>query len=279
MEWFEETYHPRWRQRMAMDRIVLHQHTGLQEVLIFDNAELGRVLVLDGVVQTSALDEFIYHEMMTHPALIAHGAARDVLIIGGGDGGALEEVLKHPGVARVTLVELDPKVVEIARRWLAEINRGAFDDPRVELLFADGVEFVARSDRRFDVVMLDSTDPLGPGEVLFTEAFYRNCHARLRPGGILVGQGGNPLVEPARLRACRERLGRVFADVSVLLGAVPSFLGGPFVVAWACDDPGKRELGVAELAARPCPAGLRWYSAAGHAAAFVQPPWLAAAWR
>jgi spermidine synthase len=180
---------------------------------------------------------------------------------------------------RVTLVELDPKVVEIARRWLAEINRGAFDDPRVELLFADGVEFVARSDRRFDVVMLDSTDPLGPGEVLFTEAFYRNCHARLRPGGILVGQGGNPLVEPARLRACRERLGRVFADVSVLLGAVPSFLGGPFVVAWACDDPGKRELGVAELAARPCPAGLRWYSAAGHAAAFVQPPWLAAAWR
>jgi spermidine synthase len=276
MEWFEEECHPHWRQRLALGPILLHQHTGLQEVLVFDNPTLGRVLVLDGVVQTTACDEFIYHEMLTHVPLVAHGAAQEVLIIGGGDGGALEEVLKHPGVTRATLVELDPRVVEIARTYLAEINRGAFDDPRTELLIADGADFVARSERQFDVIIVDSTDPAGPGEVLFGEAFYAACRARLRPGGILVGQGGNPICEPERFRAAQARLGRVFADASFILSAVPSYLGGPFVIAWGCDQAAKRQLGVAELAARPCPAGLRCYNATVHAAAFAHPPWLAA---
>ena len=275
MAWFEEACHPHWRQRMTVDRILLQEHTGLQELLIFDNPTLGRVLVLDGVVQTTERDEFIYHEMIAHVPLMAHGGARDVLIIGGGDGGTLEEVLKHEGVARATLVELDPGVVEAARAWLASIHRGAFDDPRAELLFADGVDFVARSDRRFDVIIIDSTDPVGPGEVLFTEAFYADCRARLRPGGILVGQSGNPIYERERFHAARERLARVFADASFILTSVPSYLGGPFAIAWACDEPATRQLGVAELARRSCPAGLRCYSPAVHAAAFVHPPWLA----
>jgi spermidine synthase len=274
MEWFEEAYHPHWRQRMAVERVLVHRHTGVQEVLIFENPTLGRVLVLDGIVQTSERDEFIYHEMMTHVPIIAHGAARDVLIIGGGDGGALEEVLKHRGVARVTMIELDAGVVEIAREHLPGINRGAFDDPRAELLFADGVAFVAETGRQFDVIMLDTTDPMGPGEPPFTEAFYADCRARLRPGGIVVGQSGNPFSEPDRIRACRDRLGRVFADASFILTAVPAYLGGPFVFAWGCDDPAKRRLSADELAQRACPPGLRCYSAAVHAAAFALPPWL-----
>jgi spermidine synthase len=274
MEWFEEACHPHWRQRMAVERVLLHRHTGLQEVLIFENPTLGRVLVLDGIVQTSERDEFVYHEMMTHVPIMAHGAARDVLIIGGGDGGALEEVLKHGSVARATMIELDPAVVEIAREYLPSISRGAFDDPRAEFLFADGVEFVATTDRQFDVILLDTTDPTGPGELLFTETFYADCRARLRPGGIVVGQSGNPVSEPDRIRACRDRLGRVFADASFILTAVPAYLGGPFVFAWGCDDPAKRRLSAGELAQRPCPPGLRCYSAAVHAAAFVHPPWL-----
>ncbi len=276
MAWFEEIYHPHWRQRLAVERVLLERHTGLQDVLIFENATLGRVLVLDGIVQASERDEFIYHEMMTHVPIVAHGAAQDVLIIGGGDGGALEEALKHPALARVTLVELDPGVVEIARAWLPSIHRGAFDDPRAELIFTDGVAFVAGSDRQFDVIVLDTTDPMGAGETLFTETFYADCRARLRPGGILVGQSGNPVTEPERFRACGERLGRVFADSSFLLSAVPAYLGGPFVFAWGSDDPAKRRLSAAELAARPYPAGLRCYTPAVHAAAFVHPPWLLA---
>jgi spermidine synthase len=276
VDWFEEEYHPYWRQRIAIERVLVQEHTGRQEILIFEHRTLGRVLVLDGIVQTTERDEFIYHEMLTHVPIIAHGAAQDLLIIGGGDGGALEEALKHPGVEHVTVVELDPRVIEIARTWLPSIHRGAFDDPRTELVFADGLKFVARNDRQFDVIILDTTDPTGPGETLFTDAFYADCRARLRSGGILTGQSGNPMSEPHRVRVCRERLGRVFADASFILTSVPSYLGGPFVLAWGCDDPTKRQLSAPELAARARPDGLRCYTPAVHAAAFVHPPWLAA---
>jgi spermidine synthase len=275
-EWYEENYHPHWRQRFEVERYVYHGRTRYQDAIVFETPLLGRVLVLDGLIQTSERDEFIYHEMIAHVALMAHGSARDVLIIGGGDGGTLEEVLKHRGVARVTMVELDPDVVEIARAYLPGISRGAFDDPRTELIVGDGVRFVAETERQFDVVIVDSTDPCGPGEALFTQAFYADCRARLRPGGILVAQSGNVFLERDRLDACLARLGSVFRDASFLLTSVPAYLGGPFVFAWASDDPAKRTLSVAELAARPVPGALRCYTPAVHAAAFVHPPWMTA---
>ena len=168
-EWYEETYYPHWRQRFLVERYVHRGRTAFQEAIVFESPQVGRVLVLDGFVQTTERDEFIYHEMITHVALMAHGAAREVLIIGGGDGGALEEVLKHQTVARVTMVELDPGVVELARRHLPGISRGAFDDPRTRLIFGDGVKFVAGTEQQFDVIIVNSTDLVGPGAVLFTE--------------------------------------------------------------------------------------------------------------
>jgi spermidine synthase len=275
-EWYEEAYTPHWRQRFEVERYVYRGRTAYQEAIIFETPLLGRVFVLDGFVQITESDEFIYHEMISHVAIVAHGAARDILIIGGGDGGTLEEVLKHGGIARATMVELDPGVVELARIYLPDVSRGAFDDPRTELIFSDGVRFVAETDRRFDVILVDSTDPFGLGEVLFTEAFYADCRARLRPGGILVAQSGNPFVEQARLRACLARLGKVFDDASFILTSVPTYVGGPFAFAWGCDDFGKRALSAEQLAARPVPSGLRCYTPAVHAAAFVHPPWMAA---
>jgi spermidine synthase len=275
-EWYEEAYHPHWRQRFEVSRYLYRGRTEFQDVLVFESPLFGRVLVLDGIVQTSERDEFVYHEMISHVALIAHGAARQVLIIGGGDGGTLEEVLKHRSVARATMVELDPGVVEVARAHLPDIHRGAFDDPRTELIFGDGVEFVAATERRFDAIIVDSTDPFGPGEALFTRAFYADCRARLRPGGIVVAQSGNVFMERERLRACLERLGAVFADTSFILTSVPLYLGGPFVFAWGCDDPARRRLSVPELSARPVPEGLRCYTPEVHVAAFVHPPWLTA---
>jgi spermidine synthase len=275
-EWYEEAYHPHWRQRFEVRGYVYRGRTEFQEALIFESPLFGRVLVLDGIVQTTERDEFIYHEMITHVALMAHGAVRDVLIIGGGDGGTLEEVLKHQGVARATMVELDPGVVDLARAHLPGIHRGAFDDPRTELIFGDGVRFVADTAQLFDVIIVDSTDPFGPGEVLFNQSFYTDCRAKLRPGGIVVAQSGNPFMERERLRACLARLDNVFRDTSFILTSVPAYLGGPFVFAWGSDDPAKRSLSPAELAARPLPEGLRCYTPAVHAAAFVHPPWLTA---
>jgi spermidine synthase len=275
-EWYEEVYQAHWRQRFEVEAYVYRGRTAYQEAIVFESPLLGRVLVLDGIVQTTERDEFIYHEMISHVAIMAHGAVRDVLIIGGGDGGTLEEVLKHQGVVRATMVELDPGVVEVARRYLARISRGAFDDPRTELIFGDGVRFVADADRQFDVIIVDSTDPFGPGEVLFTDPFYADCRARLRPGGVLVAQSGNPFMERARLDACLARLGGVFRDTSFILTSVPAYLGGPFVFAWGCDDPDRRTLSAAQLGTQTVPAGLRCYTPAVHAAAFVHPPWLTA---
>jgi spermidine synthase len=275
-EWFEEAYYPDWRQRFLVERYIHRGRTDFQDAIIFESPQVGRVLVLDGFVQTTERDEFIYHEMITHVALMAHGAARDILIIGGGDGGALEEALKHRSVVSAIMVELDRGVVELARRYLPGISRGALDDPRTRLIFDDGVKFVASTEQQFDVIIVDSTDLVGPGAALFTEAFYADCRAQLSPGGILVAQSGNPFAEGERVRDCLARLGSVFRDTGLISTAVPSYLGGLFVFAWGCDDPAKRRLSVAELAARPLPEGLRCYTPAVHVAAFVQPPWLSA---
>ena len=137
------------------------------------------MLTLDDVVQTTEGDNFIYHEMMTHVPILAHGAARRVLIIGGGDGGMAREVLRHDGVTHVTMVEIDAGVVDFSRQYLPMLSQGAFDDPRLELVIADGAEFIRRTKGGYDVIIVDSTDPIGPGEVLFTDTFYGHAKRAL----------------------------------------------------------------------------------------------------
>lgn len=277
MAWFEETYHPRWRQLIEIERVVHQARTGYQDVLVFDSVDFGRVLVLDGVLQTTERDEFVYHEMLAHVPLMAHAAARDVLIVGGGDGGTLEEVLKHQGVERVVLVELDPAVVEVCRQYLPSIAGAAFEDPRTELRFADGVAYVEQTAARFDVVIVDSTDAVGPGEVLFGEAFYRACRRCLRPGGVLANQTGNAFGEEHRVRDAQHRLRRQFAAADYYLAAPPTYFGGPFTFGFATDDGDKLGQAPERLAERALPPDLRYYSPAMHTAAFVHPPWLEAA--
>jgi spermidine synthase len=204
-------------QRLLVDRVVYDGHTGMQAVQVLDTPAYGRVLVLDGIIQTSERDEFIYHEMIAHVPLVARalaaGDARRVLIVGGGDGGALEEVLKHP-VERVTMVEIDAAVVALCRRYLPSICGAAFDDPRSELVIADGARYVAEARERFDVILLDSTDPLGASEVLFGEAFYRNCRALLAPGGVIVTQAGVPFTAGQAVRQAMRRLAAAFGGAS-----------------------------------------------------------------
>ncbi|MDN3720222.1 hypothetical protein QW131_15950 [Roseibium salinum] len=156
--------------------------------------------MLDGVTQVTTADEFIYHEMMSHVPILAHGAARNVLIVGGGDCGLAEEVLKHASVDKLVQVEIDGSVVDFSREHFGDFNQGVLDDPRFELVIADGIKFSAETERRFDVVIVDSTDPHGPGAVLFSEAFYRNIHRLLTPGGVLVTQNGVPFLQKAGTR-------------------------------------------------------------------------------
>ena len=275
--WYEEALHQGLRLKLEATEVLYDSQTEHQRVVIFENPVLGRVMTLDDIVQTTESDEFIYHEMMAHVPILAHGAARQVLIIGGGDGGMLEEVLKHRAVERATMVEIDAGVVDLAKQHLRPICGAAFEDPRTELVIADGVDFVARAQARYDVIIIDSTDPVGPGEVLFQEGFYKDCRRCLAPGGILVTQNGVPFLQGAELTGTLACFRRHFADATCYLATVPSYFGGPMAFGWASDDPAPRRVGLDTLRARFAAAAIEtaYYTPEVHLGAFALPPYIA----
>ena len=280
MDWFDETLHDGIRQSLSVDRMLHREHTGLHDLAIFENRLFGRVLTLDGAVQTAEADEYVYHEMLAHPAILARKAALrsgpedrlDILIVGGGDGGCLREALRHPEV-RATQVEIDPRVVELAKTWLPALSAGAFDDPRADLVFADGARFVAETDRRFDVAIVDSTDPVGPAAALFTEDFYRNCKRCLKAGGVLITQNGVPALQREELASSHAAFRRLFADPAFYVAPVPTYNGGFMAFGWATDDPGLRRWSSATIQDRIDTIGLttRYFNADIFAAAFALP--------
>ncbi len=273
-----------WRLQLLMERVLFEGRSDFQRILVFENRLFGRVLSLDGIIQMAERDEFFYHEMAIQVPMLAHGAVKRALIIGGGDGGALEEMLKHPGLESVTMVEIDAMVVELAKQHLRATCKDAFEDPRTNLIIADGVQYLAESAERFDFILIDSTDPIGfagdapqgPGAVLFSEAFYRSCKACMNPGAVLVTQNAVPFVEEAGLSLPIMNLRRIFAAVDCYRVAVPSFFGGDMVFVQASDDPGLRAVPFETLAARTRQAALetRYYTPEIHRGAFDLPGYL-----
>lgn len=277
-DWFEETLHAGFRTGLEIDNVLYRGDSEHQKLMLFENKVFGRVLALNGIVQTTECDEFIYHEMLAHVPLFAHGAVRKVLIVGGGDGGMLEEVFKHRGVQQVTMVEIDRAVVYFSKQHLRFICHNAFEDPRLDLVIADGMDFVEATDRRYDVVIVDSTDPVGPGEVLFSERFYRAAKQCLAPGGVLVTQNGVPFFQGEALRGTMSCLRPLFRDATCYLAAVPAYTGGAMAFGWATDDVTLRQAPLDRLRERVRAAAieLRHYTAEVHAGAFALPPWVAA---
>ena len=195
-----------------------------QDVAVLDTYDYGRMLTLDGLVMTTERDEFVYHEMIAHVPMTAHPAPKRVLVVGGGDGGTVREVLRHPGVTHVDLCEIDGMVIEQSRKWLPSIA-GALDDPRVTIHVRDAVAFVAEMSDAYDVILIDSTDPIGPGEGLFTEAFYRDCLRALTAEGILAAQTESPFSMPAEFARAYSKLFKVFPIVSCYYGVIPTYPG------------------------------------------------------
>lgn len=273
--WLDETLHPGIRQSLRADRILHREQTGHQDLVIFENPDFGRVMMLDGVVQTTEGDEYIYHEMLAHPPILARtvaGQCEHVLIVGGGDGGCLREVLRHSRV-KATMVEIDASVVEMAKQHLPNHSAGAFDDPRLELVIADGAKYVAETDRRFDVIIIDSTDPIGPGAVLFTEEFYAGCRRCLTDGGVLVTQNGVPFLQGEELTQSHRHFRKLFRDAAFYVMPVPTYNGGFMALGWATDDAALRQTPVAKIAAAYDAAGLdtRYFNPEIFAAAFALP--------
>jgi spermidine synthase len=275
MDWFTETLWPHWAQKIKVKEVLYHDQTEHQDLIVFESEAWGRVLALDGVVQTTTADEFVYHEMLVHTPILAHGRAEEVLIIGGGDGGCLREALKHPGVKRVTQVEIDAGVIEFCKQYLPTLSDGAFEHPKARVIIADGARYAKETEDRFDVIIVDSTDPQGPGAVLFTEEFYRDCRRMLKPGGVMATQCGNPSIHPDELEFTQSRQRAAgFSDVTYYFAAVPTYVGGSMALGFASDDPALRLVDAQTLAARQVPQGLRYYTPEIHRAAFAHPAWM-----
>jgi len=271
-EWMREKLHPDYAQALRVDRVLFDSATEHQRLRVLENARFGRVLTLDDVVQTTEGDNFIYHEMMTHVPIFAHGAAERVLIIGGGDGGMAREVLRHSAVRQLTMVEIDAGVVEFSKEFLPSLSAGAFDDPRLDLVIDDGAAFMRREGSGFDVIIVDSTDPVGPGEVLFTDSFYGNAKRRLTPGGIIVTQNGVPFLQGDELANTMRAFRALFSDWGCYLASVPTYNGGPMAFGWGTDGYA-RQTPVAVLRERFAAAGVNtaYYTPEVHQAAFALP--------
>lgn len=278
--WVAESLYPDWGQRFRVRRELARVRSEFQDIVVLDTSSHGVVLMLDGVVQITEADEFVYQEMIAHVPLIAHGAARDVLIIGAGDGGVLRRVLEHRGVQRAVMVEIDGEVIRLSKEFLPGVSGDAWSDARADVIVGDGIDYVRRAPAaNFDVIVVDSTDPIGVGEILFTDEFYENAARVLRPGGLVVNQCGVPAMQSDELRSTSLRRRTFFPTVSAYVAAVPTYVGGFMTLGFAVK--GDAIVTDAEHAAtRAADAGIlgrtRYWSPAVHAASFALPPYIAA---
>jgi spermidine synthase len=267
-KWFKELQNNSYGFVIKIDREILTVDTGIQKLTIFENPDLGRVLLLDDVIMLTEKDEFTYHEMMVHPALLAHPDPKDVLVIGGGDGGCIREIVKHNDVRRAVLCEIDPAVIEYSKKFLPFTACG-FDSSRVHVHIGDGIQYVADHPASFDVVIVDSTDPVGIAEGLFQSPFYRGCLNALKPGGILVQQTESPFFDFKKWSGIFNEVKKAFSKVFVYGAAVPMYLSGYWTFVFASNhrDPWM-DFSKARADALP---GLRYYSAKLQQSAFQLP--------
>ncbi|WP_158963827.1 polyamine aminopropyltransferase [Chachezhania sediminis] len=271
-DWFTEKLHDDFAQALKVDRVLFDSETEHQRLRVIENARFGRVLTLDDVVQTTEGDNAIYHEMMVHVPILAHGNVRRVLIVGGGDGGIAREVLRHKGVEHVTMVEIDAGVVDFSKQYLPMLSDGAFDDPRLNLVIADGADFMRETEGGFDAILVDSTDPIGPGEVLFTDTFYGHAKRALAAGGILVTQNGVPFLQGEELTNSMRAFKALFADATCYLATIPTYAGGPMAFGWGTDG-NHRAVSLDTLANRFSTLGFEpyYYNPEVHKGAFGLP--------
>ena len=244
-----------------------------QAVEVHDSAAFGRLFRLDGHFMTSEKDEFFYHENLVHLAGVTHPAPGRALIVGGGDGGSAEELLKYPSMRKVTLAEIDVAVVDIARKYLGTVHKGAFDDPRLDLCIGDGFAYLRESADSYDLIVLDLTDPGGPSLDLYTPEFYRACAARLAPLGAMTLHLASPVAHPELIRQTLTGLRSAFAIVTPYLVSVPLY-GGLWMMACCSATLDPRRLSAPEVDRRVAQRGLgdlRYYNGEMHRAALALP--------
>lgn len=279
---FKERLHKGYAQVMELSgKPLADEKSRYQRIKIFDTPNNGRVMTLDDIVQITTRDESAYAEMLTHLPLLEHGKAERVMIVGGGDLSIADEALKHKGVKEVVLVDIDGRVIELCRQHFGEINAKAFKDKRLKLEVADAFEYLGRkeSKNRFDLIVADRPDPVGPGKALFGETFYDRVRNALKPGGFATFQTGVPFYQPWEITEALNELAEFFPSSGLYLTVVPTYIGGFMALSWAGKGKSAKlgtPAGIKKAAAAFKKAKLKtdYYNPAVHAASFALPEWI-----
>jgi spermidine synthase len=267
--WFEENNNDVVKLSFRVERQLFHGKSAFQEVEVIETAAFGRMLTIDGLVMTTERDEFIYHEMLTHPVMTTAPNIRRVLVIGGGDGGTVREVLRHPEVESVVMVEIDGMVVDACKAHLPTIGT-AWDDPRLDLRIGDGIAHVAEvAPQSYDVILLDGSDPVGPAEGLFNEAFLEHCRRALTPGGVFSMQSESTWFLEDVFYETQGVLSKVFGRADPYLTSVPTYMGG--IWTWTYASETTRPDAIIESRVDRIEPGCRYYNRDVHHGAFALP--------
>lgn len=232
--WFSEMHTKNVKLSIKVDRQLFYGQSEFQRIDVFESKEFGRFLTLDGFMMLTERDEFIYHEMIVHPAMAVHPCAKKILVVGAGDGGVVRELAKYPAVEQIDLVEIDAQVVEVCKKYLPQ-TACSLDDPRVNIIYKDGLQYIRKYENDYDLAIIDSTDPFGPGEGLFTKEFYGNCYKALKENGIMVNQHESPFYTEDAEAMCRahKRIVESFPISKVYQAHIPTYPSGLWLFGFA----------------------------------------------
>ncbi|RUT41358.1 polyamine aminopropyltransferase [Paenibacillus anaericanus] len=264
--WFTEKQTPVFGITAKIRETLVTEKTDFQDLAIIDTEEFGRMLVLDGMVMTTVKDEFVYHEMVAHPALFTHPNPKHVLVVGGGDGGVIREIIKHQGVEKAVLVDIDGKVIEYSKKYLPEIAC-ELDNPRVEVQVNDGYMHIIENKDKYDVIMVDSTEPVGPAAPLFERGFYQGIYEALKDDGIFVAQTDNPWFKADLIQQVNRDVKEIFPIVRVYGANIPTYPSGLWTFTM-----GSKKYDPLEVDEKQIPEiDTKYYTPKLHKAAFVLP--------
>ncbi|AYN24837.1 polyamine aminopropyltransferase [Buchnera aphidicola] len=273
---WHEKLHRHIGQYFSIDKILYQKKNKYHDIVIFQNSIMGRIMVIDDVLQTTEKDEFIYHEMLTHVPIFYHGFIKKVLIVGGGDGGILREICRHNSIENITMVEIDINVIELCKKFFPRHSNNAYKDPRLKIVIDNGLNFIKTTKEKFDLIISDSTDPIGCGNDLFLSEFYLHCKNHLFENGIFVGQNGIFFLQKNNINQSYKKLKKYFNDVSFYQATIPSYYGGAMMFSWGTDNMDLRKINATNLEQRikNTQLSFNYYNSKIHISSFYLPEYI-----
>ncbi len=271
--WFEKINN-NVGQFFKINKIILKKKTKYQNIFIFENKKIGKILAIDNIVQTTSYDEFIYHEMICLIPILSHENPKNILIIGGGDGGCLKEIIKIKCIKKITLVELDKKIIKYSKKYLKEIHQDSFYNKKVKIIIDDGFKFIQKNKKKFDIIIIDSTDAIGPGKILFSEEFYNNCKISLKKNGIIVGQNGTYIYQKKNIVNNIKIFKKLFKFSGLYQAPIPTYYGGNMFFIWGSNNTNLKKINLNYLNKQLPFSKFKYYNSSIHINSFYLPQFL-----